>query len=266
MATSPQPYKVDYTKVSPSTQPPACEMVFTDGGAWYNGEPHCRAAWGVYFGPGDSRNETGLVLEQPSNQHAELLAIYHALCKLFLGKGPSYQKAVIVTDSRFCIDCLTKWFTRWESNGWKTSQGSPVKHVELLQKCLARIRALAPRIVSFHHVRSHQKNPVTQTEQLYWQGNRQVDAMVTERLRSGAAPSTHLVPVLDRGSSSTEEEFKETSRAKKTKRVKELPKELLPIPVPADLVVQSSPLSPSSVSSSSSTPRIVMSRFFQTKK
>ena len=94
----------------------------------------------------------------------------------------------IVTDSKYAIDCLTKWCIAWERNGWMTSKGDPVKHAEVIKESLMLVRTLPenfeadePR-VKFRHVRSHRKKPIDRAEAFFWTGNDQADRMAGQIL------------------------------------------------------------------------------------
>ncbi len=66
---------------------------------------------------------------QTTNNRMELTAAIKALSAL---DKPSVVK--VFTDSRYLIDGVTKWLSRWEKNGFKTSSGKPVKNQELWKK------------------------------------------------------------------------------------------------------------------------------------
>ena len=144
--------------------------VFTDGASRNNGYYNCTASWAVFFGNGDSRNCSGLVEKDASNQRAELQAIEMAL------RLADEQKVTVVTDSLYSIKCLTKWSDAWKRNGWKTRNGGNVKHIDLIQSCL---KSMEKSDVKFHHIRSHQKLDCGKTdlENSYIRGNHIVDKM-----------------------------------------------------------------------------------------
>lgn len=154
-------------------------FVFTDGAASKNGGENCEASWSVYFADQDHRNCSGRVELSPSNQKAELYAILQAL--QLTADEPD---VTIVTDSKYAIDCLTKWCNSWKRNGWVTAKGEPVKHVEVIQQSLAFVHSLGgadfetdePR-VKFRHVKSHRKQPTDGQELFFWLGNDHADRM-----------------------------------------------------------------------------------------
>ena len=150
-------------------------FAYTDGAASGNGTDECRASYAVWFGEDDSRNLSGLVEVEPSNQVAELTAIRKALEILKDDPRPH----VIVTDSQYGISCLTEWIHNWRSNGWRTSGGKPVKHRKVIEESADMIGRHM-----FMHVRSHAREPSDQSSAtwMHWHGNRQADAMASHVL------------------------------------------------------------------------------------
>ncbi len=106
--------------------------VYTDGSTSNNGQEGAAGGVGVYFGPEDERNVSEpYPNDDPTNQKCELYAIVRALEVL-----GSAQPAVIVTDSKYAIGCLTQWCQKWRTNGFKTSGGEPVKNEALVRRGL----------------------------------------------------------------------------------------------------------------------------------
>jgi ribonuclease HI len=168
--------------------------VFTDGGAKNNGKSSCTAAWGVFF-PDENLSaytESNRILVEPTNQKAELYAIERALTKIeeiVRHNHPKPESIRIVTDSRYSIDCITKWYQNWEKQGWRTRQGSCVKHSGIIRKCnklLGEIKSQSRIKVQFVHVRSHTIPPVQKDGDDYalWHGNYMVDKLVNQTLTS----------------------------------------------------------------------------------
>ena len=62
------------------------------------------------------------------------------------------QHLVILCDSQYVINSVTKWMPGWKRKGWRKKDGKPVLNVELLQ---AIDRALAGRSVEFEWVKGH---------------------------------------------------------------------------------------------------------------
>ena len=61
-----------------------------------------------------------------TNNQMELLAPIKALKKISFG-----EKVEIFTDSKYLKLGITEWILKWKNNGWKTSNKSKVKNLEL---------------------------------------------------------------------------------------------------------------------------------------
>lgn len=90
--------------------------------------------------------------EPQTNQRAELTAILRAL-----QVAPVGQNVMIITDSTYSIDCLTKWKDSWIRNGWKTAKGVDVLNQDIIKSTLARIqeRKKAKAKTEFEWVKGH---------------------------------------------------------------------------------------------------------------
>ncbi|KAG8626059.1 hypothetical protein KVT40_006460 [Elsinoe batatas] len=109
--------------------------IWTDGSSRGNGTEHAIAGVGVYFGPGDKRNVAEpLAGPRQTNQRAELTAILRAL-----ELSPRDRPVTILSDSNYAINCVTKWFQNWRSNGWRNSNNKPVENKDLIEKILHHI-------------------------------------------------------------------------------------------------------------------------------
>ena len=108
----------------------AAIRIYTDGSALSNGRAEALGGVGVFFGPGDRRNiSEPLPGTKQTNQRAELSAIMRAL-----EVAPRDRKIIIVSDSKYAIDCVTDWFQNWRRNGWVNSARKPVENKDLVQK------------------------------------------------------------------------------------------------------------------------------------
>lgn len=106
--------------------------IYTDGSSLSNGQANAWGGVGVYFGPADRRNiSEPLQGTKQTNQRAELTAIVRAL-----EVAPKDRKIVIVSDSKYAIDCVTDWFHNWQRNGWVNAAKKPVENKDLVQKIL----------------------------------------------------------------------------------------------------------------------------------
>ena len=53
---------------------------------------------------------------------------------------PESAAETVRTDSKLCVDTITKWAPGWERKGW-TKKGGDIKNLELVQELLALVRA-----------------------------------------------------------------------------------------------------------------------------
>jgi ribonuclease HI len=107
--------------------------VFTDGSAVPNPGP---GGWGaVWVEAGEIRGQRHGHDPETTNNRMELRALTEAFQML-----PEDAVAEVRTDSRLCVDTITKWAPAWERKGWKKKTG-PIKNLELVQELLALYRA-----------------------------------------------------------------------------------------------------------------------------
>ncbi|KAJ7509206.1 ribonuclease H-like domain-containing protein, partial [Mycena galericulata] len=102
------------------------------------------AGAGVYFGPGNSRNQSLRVTGAQTNNRGELLAILYALSTV-----QPYKALEIYTDSECCARSITYWAAKNAQKGWKCANS------DLLQDIVAWIRSAAVR---FRYVPGHSGN------------------------------------------------------------------------------------------------------------
>ena len=107
--------------------------VFTDGSAVPNPGP---GGWGVvWVEDGKIQSEQHGHDPDTTNNRMELQALIAAFTLL-----PEHATTDVITDSRLCVDTITKWAPAWERRGWKRKAG-PIKNLELVQELLALYRA-----------------------------------------------------------------------------------------------------------------------------
>jgi len=97
--------------------------IFTDGACSGNPGP---GGWAAILRSGDHEKEISGAEPATTNNRMELMAAIKALEAL-----KTLSKVTIHTDSRYVMDGLTKWMTRWKANGWRTADKKPVKNEDL---------------------------------------------------------------------------------------------------------------------------------------
>lgn len=107
--------------------------VFTDGSAHPNPGP---GGWGAVL------VRDGSVVDQrfgkepyTTNNRMELTALINGFDLV-----PDGESAVVYTDSRLCVDTITKWAAGWQRRGWRRKSGE-VQNLDLVKELYARARA-----------------------------------------------------------------------------------------------------------------------------
>lgn len=106
--------------------------VFTDGSSVPNPGP---GGWGaVWVQDGQVAQALHGYDGDTTNNRMELTALIEAYKML-----PIDAQVTLYTDSRLCVDTITKWAPGWERKGWK-KKGGEIKNLELVQELLALFR------------------------------------------------------------------------------------------------------------------------------
>ena len=102
--------------------------IWTDGACSHNPGP---GGWAFIAETGDS--DSGYEVET-TNQRMEMMALYNAL--RYSEKLPM-EKITILTDSAYCCNCYkSKWYIKWEKNGWQNAKKEPIKNRDLWEKII----------------------------------------------------------------------------------------------------------------------------------
>ena len=133
------------------------QTIYCDGCCLGNGREGARAGFGIYMvdasGAAVFRESFRVPASDPqTNQRAELLALRYAL-SIVSGDG-DIGRYEIYTDSRYAIDCLTKWSAAWEASGWRRADNKPVLHADIIKDCLVMYVRAGDRI-RLHHIEAH---------------------------------------------------------------------------------------------------------------
>ena len=108
-----------------------------------------------------------------TNQRAELTAILRALEIV-----PRNQHIIIISDSKYAIDCVTTWFINWRKNGWKNSNGKAVENRDIIENVLAKIdeRSRVKVRTDFEWIKGHSGAD----------GNEEADKLAVAGARAGS--------------------------------------------------------------------------------
>ncbi|XP_072045296.1 ribonuclease H1-like isoform X2 [Amphiura filiformis] len=98
-------------------------VVYTDGACSFNGQKGARAGIGVYWGNKHPDNVSQRLKGRQTNQRAEIMAAVYAIEK---AGSKGIPKITLYTDSKYTINCITKWMAKWKTNGWQTVNNKDV--------------------------------------------------------------------------------------------------------------------------------------------
>lgn len=90
-----------------------------------------------------------------TNNQAELTAVL----QFFRATAHLDDDLLILCDSQYVINCVTKWMPGWKKKGWRKADGKPVMNVELLQEIDAE---LPGRRYRFEWVKGHANHPLNE--------------------------------------------------------------------------------------------------------
>ena len=120
-----------------------------DGSALGNPGP---AGWAWYVD--DDRWAAG-GWKHATNNQGELRAVL----ELFRATAHLDDELLVLCDSQYVINCITKWMQGWKRKGWRKADGKPVLNVELLKEL---DEELAGRRYRFEWVKGHVGHPMNE--------------------------------------------------------------------------------------------------------
>lgn len=98
----------------------------------------------------------GLYQEMGTNNTAELNGLLSAfkLTQHILNNASTPKKVTVLSDSKYSIDCITKWAKGWQAKGWTRGKGQEIKNLETIKTCYTLYQKLKSNI-SIAHVKGH---------------------------------------------------------------------------------------------------------------
>ena len=122
--------------------------IYTDGACSGNPGP---GGWGALLQFGPHTREISGFAPDTTNNRMELSAAVKALENL---KEPC--RVTLYSDSAYLVNTFQKdWLTKWQRNGWKTSNKGPVENQDLWQQLL---QLTAKHPVQWVKVKGHSDN------------------------------------------------------------------------------------------------------------
>lgn len=121
-----------------------------DGSALGNPGP---AGWAWYV---DAEQWRAGGWERATNNQGELMAVIDLL---HATAHRADEPLVVICDSQYVINSITKWMPGWKRRGWRKADGKPVLNRELLEALDA---ALQRRDVRLEWVKGHAGHPLNE--------------------------------------------------------------------------------------------------------
>lgn len=104
-------------------------------------------------------NSVSKSLGRSTSNKAEFTALIMGLEEIITKGYDQLSRVIIISDSEYVINCVTKWYYTWrkdKSGTPKTSTGTPVKNFDLIQKAYLLFNSLL-RGGTFVKIKSHMK-------------------------------------------------------------------------------------------------------------
>ena len=120
-----------------------------DGSALGNPGP---AGWAWYI---DDDNWAAGGWKHATNNQGELKAVL----ELFRATAHVDDDLLVLCDSQYVINSVTKWMRGWKAKGWRKADGKAVMNLELLQEI---DEALVGRKYRFEWVKGHANHPLNE--------------------------------------------------------------------------------------------------------
>jgi len=95
----------------------------------------------------------GLYNANGTNNTAELNGLLMAF-KLAQKQLQQTSRVQILSDSKYSIDCITKWAKSWQAKGWTRGKGEEIKNLALIKECFALYQSLKSQLI-ISHVKGH---------------------------------------------------------------------------------------------------------------
>jgi ribonuclease HI len=90
-----------------------------------------------------------------TNNQGELMAVL----QFFKATEHLDDDLLILCDSQYVINCISKWMPGWKRKGWRKADGKPVMNVELLKEI---DEAIVGRRYRFEWVKGHANHPLNE--------------------------------------------------------------------------------------------------------
>ena len=95
----------------------------------------------------------GLHQKMGTNNTAELNGLLEAFrfAQPLIAQGKIVQ---VLSDSKYSIDCITKWAKGWQAKGWTRGKNEEIKNLAIIQEAFALYQDLKKNLI-INHVKGH---------------------------------------------------------------------------------------------------------------
>ncbi|MCJ8320786.1 MAG: ribonuclease H family protein [Colwellia sp.] len=122
--------------------------------------------------PNPGKSGTGIAIYEDINKKSQLTSLWYGLYQAngtnntaelngllkSLEVAQKYiaqnKKVQVLSDSKYSIDCVTKWAKGWQAKGWTRGKGEEIKNLELIKQCFALYQQLKNEL-TITHVKGH---------------------------------------------------------------------------------------------------------------
>ena len=122
--------------------------------------------------PNPGKSGTGIAIYENINEKIQLTSLWYGL---YQANGTNntaelngllksfeiaqkyvaqHKKVQVLSDSRYSIDCITKWAKGWQAKGWTRGKGEEIKNLELIKQCFSLYQPLKNQL-TISHVKGH---------------------------------------------------------------------------------------------------------------
>jgi len=106
----------------------------------------------IYGSSGKPTLLYGAYIEEGTNNVAELNALLKAL-QIAYANRDRYSQITIKSDSKYSINCTTKWACGWAKQGWQR-KGGEIKNLELIQRVFKGYNLMKDKL-NIEYVKAH---------------------------------------------------------------------------------------------------------------
>ncbi len=122
--------------------------------------------------PNPGKSGTGIAIYETINDKQQLTSLWYGLhqangtnntaelngllksfevAQKYIAQNKSVQ---VLSDSKYSIDCVTKWAKGWQAKGWTRGKGEEIKNLDLIKQCFGLYQKIKVNL-TISHVKGH---------------------------------------------------------------------------------------------------------------